>query len=144
MTAEVLADRDAPDATDGEADREAVRVAVEVDPALDAGPLAERRHPDEHGGDEPAGELQAAVPHRDQIDRRLDLAPVGDVPRDAGADDAGDDEPRRHAVHVVARHLVRASMYRAATQAPTSTPSPTMSPNVRNSIGPMAMIGNVV
>ena len=68
---------------DGQADGEAVGVAVETAPPQLGAPLAERREADEHRGDEAAGELDAALPHRDQVDGRVDLVEVRQDPGDA-------------------------------------------------------------
>src|SRR5690606_17528228 len=99
---EVLAHREAADPADGEADREPEGVAVEDAPALQAVPAAEHRQADEEGGDEAAGELDAALPDGDDVDRVLDALGVGDRPGQAGADDAGEHHPGGHPVGLVA------------------------------------------
>ena len=74
--AEVLAHRGAADATEREAERERRRRTPSSHPPLrSARPLPERRERDEHGGDEAAGELQPALPHGDEVERRRRSGP---------------------------------------------------------------------
>ena len=47
---------------------------------------------------EAAGELQAALPHGEDVEERVDRLRVGDDVQEAGADHAGDDQPERHPV----------------------------------------------
>ena len=81
---QVLAHRDTAEAPNALSDRQAENRAVQQRPTLGALPGPRDDRGNEHRGDESATELQAALPHRDDIKWRTEFMHVSGRPQQPG------------------------------------------------------------
>lgn len=123
----------------GEPDGEHVAEAAARNPRVPAEPHEQ----DDHGGDEPAEELKAAFPERNNLPRaRHHPAPVGDHVRDSSSNDDGDDQADGQAPDLGLVEAVPAHQVTHDREGGEDAEGDEEAEG-RNVIGPTSIVGNV-